>query len=209
METEKSHALPFVNWNTRKTGGVVQDKSEGQRTVANSQTESERPGTRRVLAKAQEMWPLSLGQERIHLSQPSRPNWALKRLADAHTLRSAIYGTQFTNLNGNFFWRHPHRYNQWCFTSHLGLPWSNWADRGNEPYPLPAAGLGGWVGGTSHLHFSRDSLRQVARNRGSRHLGKQEGGGRRVTLCSSYRCWKHLLYSSEVNPSGRKFPTTE
>ena len=144
METEKSHALPFVNWNTRKTGGVVQDKSEGQRTVANSQTESERPGTRRVLAKAQEMWPLSLGQERIHLSQPSRPNWALKRLADAHTLRSAIYGTQFTNLNGNFFWRHPHRHNQWCFTSHLGLPWSNWADRGNEPYTLPAAGLGGW-----------------------------------------------------------------
>ena len=55
METKKSHALPFVSWNTRKTGGVVQDKSEGQRTVANSQTESERPGTRRAPAKAQEM----------------------------------------------------------------------------------------------------------------------------------------------------------
>ena len=149
------------------------------------------------------MWPLSLGQERIHLSQTSSPNWALKRLADAHTLRRAISGTQFTNLNGNFFWRHPHRHNQWCFTSHLGLSWSNRADRGNEPYPLPAApGLGG----TPHLHFSRDLLRQVARTWGSRHLGKQEGGGGRDTMCSFYRCWEHLLCSSEVNPSGRKSP---
>ena len=190
METKKSHALPFVSWNTRKTGGVVQDKSEGQRTVANSQTESERPGTRRAPAKAQEMWPLSLGQERIHLSQPSSPSWALKRLAEAHTLRRALCGTQFTSSNGNCFWRHPHRHNQQCFTSHLGLPWSNQTDRGNEPYHLPAApGLRG----TPHLHFSKDSLRQAARNWGCEASGKQEGRGGRHTLCSLYRCWEHLL----------------